>query len=116
MLGRAHHRADVRLAGINQHAVHIEDRRVERESAQHQPWSSPDHARDVAPASAWRVSSGMSKIVSATGTPAACNASTLPCAVPVLPEMIAPAWPIRLPGGAVRPEMKPITGFVIDWA
>jgi hypothetical protein len=27
------------------------------------------------------------------------------------PEMIAPAWPIRRPGGAVWPAMKPTTGF-----
>ena len=26
--------------------------------------------------------------------------------------MIAPAWPIRLPGGAVWPAMNPTTGFV----
>ena len=26
--------------------------------------------------------------------------------------MIAPAWPIRLPGGAVCPAMKPTTGLV----
>jgi hypothetical protein len=25
--------------------------------------------------------------------------------------MIAPAWPMRRPGGAVRPAMKPTTGF-----
>ena len=25
--------------------------------------------------------------------------------------MIAPAWPIRRPGGAVRPAMNPTTGF-----
>jgi hypothetical protein len=25
--------------------------------------------------------------------------------------MIAPAWPMRLPGGAVTPAMKPTTGF-----
>src|SRR5262245_60220554 len=113
MFGRAHYRAHVRLARIDQHTVHVEDRRVEREGAQLQPRSPPDHARDFAPSSAWRVNSGMSKIVSATGTPAACNASTLPCAVPVLPEMIAPAWPMRLPGGAVRPEMNATTGFDI---
>ena len=33
------------------------------------------------------------------------------CAVPLPPEMIAPAWPMRLPGGAVTPAMKPTTGF-----
>ena len=27
------------------------------------------------------------------------------CAVPEVPEMIAPAWPIVLPGGAVKPAM-----------
>ena len=33
-------------------------------------------------------------------------------AVPVPPEMMAPAWPIRRPGGAVCPQMKPTTGLV----
>src|ERR1700730_3629791 len=32
-------------------------------------------------------------------------------AVPLPPEIMAPAWPIRLPGGAVTPAMKPTTGF-----
>src|SRR5260221_7081467 len=32
-------------------------------------------------------------------------------AVPLPPEMMAPAWPMRLPGGAVTPAMKPMTGF-----
>src|SRR5690606_21016030 len=32
-------------------------------------------------------------------------------AVPLPPETMAPAWPMRLPGGAVRPAMKPTTGF-----
>jgi len=32
-------------------------------------------------------------------------------ALPLPPEMIAPAWPMRRPGGAVWPAMKPITGF-----
>ena len=35
------------------------------------------------------------------------------CAVPLPPEMIAPAWPMRFPGGAVTPAMKPTTGFFI---
>src|SRR3989441_2909145 len=33
------------------------------------------------------------------------------CAVPLPPEMMAPAWPMRLPGGAVMPAMKPTIGF-----
>src|SRR5438067_13717147 len=32
-------------------------------------------------------------------------------AVPLPPEMIAPACPMRLPGGAVTPAMKPTTGL-----
>src|SRR5881392_875706 len=32
-------------------------------------------------------------------------------AVPLPPEMIAPACPMRLPGGAVMPAMKPTTGL-----
>src|SRR5467141_3710135 len=48
----------------------------------------------------------MSSVVSATATPAALNASSLLLAVPRLPEMIAPACPIRFPSGAVRPEMN----------
>lgn len=33
------------------------------------------------------------------------------CDLPLPPEMMAPAWPIRRPGGAVRPAMKPTTGL-----
>ena len=47
----------------------------------------------------------------ATLTPAASSAAILSVAVPLPPEMIAPAWPMRLPGGAVVPAMKPATGF-----
>ncbi len=34
-------------------------------------------------------------------------------AVSSAPPMIAPAWPMRLPGGAVRPAMKATTGLVM---
>ena len=40
-----------------------------------------------------------------TSIPRASSASFLPCAVPEEPEMIAPAWPIVLPGGAEKPAM-----------
>ena len=43
--------------------------------------------------------------------PEASITSSFSCAVPLPPEMIAPACPIRLPGGAVTPAMKPTTGF-----
>jgi hypothetical protein len=43
--------------------------------------------------------------------PAAVMAFILSAAVPWPPLMIAPAWPMRRPGGAVCPAMKPTTGF-----
>ena len=36
-------------------------------------------------------------------TPADSNALILSVAVPLPPAMMAPAWPMRLPGGAVKP-------------
>ena len=39
-------------------------------------------------------------------TPADSKALILSVAVPLPPAMIAPAWPIRLPGGAVKPAAK----------
>ena len=52
-----------------------------------------------------RTSSATSVGVRPTRTPAASSASALAAAVPLEPVMIAPAWPIRLPGGAVKPAM-----------
>ena len=40
-----------------------------------------------------------------TRTPFASSASAFACAVPLDPDTIAPAWPIVLPGGAVKPAM-----------
>src|SRR5207237_9934525 len=48
-----------------------------------------------------------------TAMPARANAAIFSAAVPLDPQMIAPACPMRRPGGAVWPAMKPITGFVI---
>ena len=53
----------------------------------------------------------MSAGVTATWIPAAVSASIFSLAVPLPPEMIAPAWPMRRPGGAVWPAMKAATGF-----
>ena len=39
------------------------------------------------------------------------RAATFSFAVPCPPEMMAPAWPMRLPGGAVCPAMTATTGF-----
>ena len=41
----------------------------------------------------------------ATGIPAASRAAFLSAAVPDEPSTIAPAWPMRLPGGAPKPAM-----------
>src|SRR5581483_5108907 len=50
--------------------------------------------------------------LSATAMPADFMASTLSLALPLPPEMMAPAWPMRRPGGAVMPAMKPAIGFL----
>src|SRR5207247_9349933 len=52
-------------------------------------------------ASASPISAGISEGMRATGTPAAWNAAIFPAAVPLPPEMIAPAWAMPLQGGAV---------------
>ena len=44
--------------------------------------------------------------------PAASIAAILSSAPPWPPETIAPAWPMRRPGGAVRPAMKPTIGLL----
>src|SRR5260221_8401437 len=44
--------------------------------------------------SAWAIRPGISDGMFATGTPAAWNAAIFSAAVPVPPEMIAPAWPM----------------------
>src|ERR1700741_283007 len=43
--------------------------------------------------------------------PASSIAAILSSAPPWPPETMAPAWPMRRPGGAVRPAMKPTIGF-----
>ena len=50
--------------------------------------------------------------VGATSIPAFFSAAILSLAEPLPPEMIAPAWPIRRPGGAVWPAMNAATGLV----
>src|SRR5207253_10818933 len=47
--------------------------------------------------------------------PASSSAFIFSAAVPLPPAMIAPAWPMRRPGGAVWPQMNATTGFFI-WA
>ncbi len=45
--------------------------------------------------------------------PAERMASVLSPAPPLPPLMMAPAWPMRRPGGAVTPAMKPTMGFLV---
>ena len=49
---------------------------------------------------------------SVTWIPASLIALILDCAVPLPPDIMAPACPIRLPGGAVSPAMNPATGYI----
>src|SRR6185436_5247843 len=64
----------------------------------------------------WLFSSSLSVVPSAAGLgettmPADFIASIFDPAPPLPPEMIAPACPMRRPGGAVTPAMKPTVGF-----
>jgi hypothetical protein len=47
-----------------------------------------------------------------TWMPASDIAFIFSSAVPLPPAMMAPAWPMRRPGGAVWPAMKPTMGFL----
>src|SRR3954470_10542678 len=47
-----------------------------------------------------------------TVIPADSMAAVLDAASPLPPEMMAPAWPMRRPGGAVTPAMKPTIGLL----
>src|SRR6266567_7006110 len=58
---------------------------------------------------AWAISAGLA----ATLIPHSSSTATFSAAVPLPPEMIAPACPIRFPGGAVRPAMYAATGLVM---
>src|SRR5690606_21464182 len=66
--------------------------------------------------SASTIAAPMSLGVGATTMPASRIAAIFASAVPLPPEMIAPAWPMRFPGGAVVPAMNPATGLVISLA
>jgi hypothetical protein len=57
-------------------------------------------------------SSATSVGVVPTRTPRASSASFFAWAVPDEPEMMAPAWPIVFPGGAVKPAMYATTGLL----
>jgi hypothetical protein len=74
------------------------------EAAMHPP-RPPSNQRVEARLSAVARMRATSGGVAATGMPARCRAAFLSAAVPDDPSTIAPAWPIRLPGGALKPAM-----------
>ena len=49
----------------------------------------------------------------ATVIPQSCIIFIFSSALPLPPEIIAPACPILLPGGAVTPAINPTIGFLI---
>jgi hypothetical protein len=51
--------------------------------------------------------------VGETAIPADFIASIFAAAVASAPATSAPAWPMRRPGGAVTPAIKPTVGFLI---
>jgi hypothetical protein len=69
------------------------------------PFAVPELHRYDWPAAIPATSCAASVGVVPTRTPRASNASFFACAVPEEPEMIAPAWPIVFPCGAVNPAM-----------
>ena len=76
----------------------------ERHGASRERFTEVAEATSGHDSATW-TSSATSVGVRATFTPAASSASALACAVPLDPVTIAPAWPIRFPGGAVNPAM-----------
>ena len=62
---------------------------------------------------AWSIVSPILEGFRVTLTPALYKASIFDLAVPLPPEIIAPAWPILLPGGAVTPAINEATGLFL---
>src|SRR5207302_6580028 len=90
--------------GSHSHGRH--DRPRDHESASSHA-GHPAH-RPITFATVAPISAGLLTTV----TPASSSAFIFSAAVPLPPAMIAPACPIRRPGGAVCPAMKPTTGFL----
>ena len=86
---------------VDEQAVEVEDDRLDG------PAGLGVGRRQAGAQASFRTTSTMASPASvglrATVTPAPDSASILAWAVPLEPEMIAPAWPIFRPGGAVTP-------------
>src|SRR3989344_9223420 len=72
------------------------------------PWNDDHFFLFIASRIDWPISAGL--LVKTA--PHFWKAAYLSAAVPLPPEMIAPAWPILFPGGAVAPAMKTARGLV----
>src|SRR5262245_173309 len=94
-LGAGQDLADLALGN----GIGFDDR---QRSLSHDALRSANRATMVAP-----ISAGLR----AMRTPAASNAAILSAAVPRPPAMIAPAWPMRRPFGAVCPATNATTGL-----
>jgi hypothetical protein len=73
------------------------------------------HGLETAPERS-RYNTDLSKVAISAGLrvtliPHSSMTASFSVAVPLPPEMMAPACPMRLPGGAVTPAMNPTTGF-----
>src|SRR6185312_6931022 len=88
-------------------------RRARTRSASARSWALEDTRgpRQTAVRTVSAAISATSVGVRPTRTPFASSASALAAAVPFEPDTIAPAWPIVLPGGAVKPAIYARTGF-----
>ena len=75
-----------------------------RTPRRHLPAPRAQDAADEAPRSSTAIAAA-SVGVRPTRTPRSSRACAFAAAVPADPETIAPAWPICLPGGAVKPAM-----------
>ena len=97
LVGRAAGRAAPRARGHRRH------RRKTSDSGRRRRARRPRVPLTGQPPRSSRISAAVALGVLPTRTPAASSASALAAAVPDEPETIAPAWPMVLPSGAVKP-------------
>ena len=97
-------RGRVRVAGCRLSRRVPAGRGVPPQPPRRQPRPPAAHTAERFPSSE-TASSATWVGVRPTRTPRRSSASALARAVPCEPETIAPAWPIVLPGGAVKPAM-----------
>src|SRR2546425_6953924 len=90
------------------HAVRLHDRQGPLDHPSF-PRVPPERAASLSAAS---TASPISAGLCSTRTPHSCSTAIFSAAVPCPPAMIAPAWPIRLPGGAGCPATNATLGLL----